>query len=71
MTPYFDRVWHGDFFVFIDVFVCMYSFMKYVMCMQIPEKADRRDTGFPGGYDIPRCGCSVPNYVFWENRKYS
>lgn len=74
MTPYFGRVWHGDFFVFIDVFVCMYILMKYVTCMQIPEKAERRDIGFPGvtgGYDIPRCGCSAPNCVFWKNRKYS
>lgn len=74
MTPYFGRVWHGDFFPYVDVFVCMYILMKYVTCMQIPAKAGRRDTVFPGvtgGYDIPRCGCSAPNCFFWKNRKYS
>lgn len=74
MTPYFGRVCHGDFFVFIDMFVCMYILMMYVTCMQIPEKAERRDTrfhGVTGSYDIPRCGCSGPKCVFWKYRKYS
>lgn len=76
MTPYFGRVWHGVFFLLLLMCLCacISWWSMYVTCMQIPAKAGRRDTGFHGvngGYDIPRCGCSAPNCVFWKNRKYS